>query len=206
MTRKLACAAMLAAVAMLSARSAGAQQDTAIKAVPPPAGADTDSTPPRALPLNGLLLRPQQLRYAMDIVSPDSTRLVGYRDVGLQQSTYGAFPAWLIAESRGGSVPSEDTLYLSAAELRPLHWSSVIGPSRMALEFTGDSIYGATSGPPGNQTIALARPGDLLAGAAMTELALQIMPHRVGRVDSVSVLMIDLGSNQIVPGVLSVDG
>jgi len=104
-------------------------------------------------------------------------------------------------------VPSTDSLYLSYVDLRPLHWTSVLGArSRMAIEFTADSAYGGTSGPSGNQNIVLAHGRDLLAGAAMTEVVLQLVPHRVGRVDSVSVLAVDLGSARIVPGALSVDG
>lgn len=186
-------------------RPARAQDTTARSGVP--VAADTDTVPPRALPVNGLLLRPQQLSYEMRLVFPDSTHLVGTRDVDIEHSTYGAFPAWLIAETRTGSVPATDTLYLSYVDLRPLHWTSTLGgQSRMALEFTADSLYGGTSGPSGNQSIMLAHGRDLVAGSAMTEVVLQLMPHRVGRVDSVSVLEVDLGASRIIPGALSVDG
>jgi hypothetical protein len=193
-----ALAALLAAPATVRAQGTVPAQ--------PPAAADT--TPPaRTLPVNGVLLRPQHLRYQMSVVTRDSTHVLGVRTVDVTQSTYGAFPAWLIADARGGLVPSTDTLYLAYMDLRPLHWTSVVGGrSRLALEFTADSIYGATSGPSGNQNIQLPDPRDLLAGAAMTELVLQLMPHNVGRVDSVSVLQVDLGSNQIVPGAVTVEG
>jgi hypothetical protein len=195
----------LAAVLLLPAGLRA--QDTSTGTVAPPA-ADTDTVPPpRTLPVNGVLLRPQHLRYEMTLITPDSSHVVGIRTVDVTQNTYGAFPAWLIAQSRGGAVPSTDTLYLAYVDLRPLHWSSVIGGrSRLALEFTPDSIYGATSGPSGNQNIQLADPQDLLAGAPMTELVLSLMPHSVGRSDSVSVLEIDLGRNRIVPGAVTVDG
>lgn len=197
--------ALAAALALPGAVSA---QDTTVRrVVAPPADTDTVPPLPRTLPVNGVLLRPQHLRYQMTLVTPDSTHVVGVRTVDVTQSTYGAFPAWLIAQTRSGSVPATDTLYLSYVDLRPLHWSSVIGGrSRLALEFTPDSIYGATSGPSGNQNIQLADPLDLLAGAPMTELVLQLMPHSVGRVDSVSVLQVDLGASRIVPGALTVDG
>ncbi len=197
-----------ALAAALAAPGALAAQDTGVRAVPPPA-ADTDTVPPppRTLPVNGVLLRPRHLRYQMTLVTPDSTHVVGVRTVDVTQSSYGAFPAWLIAQTRSGSVPAIDTLYLSYVDLRPLHWSSVIaGRSRLALEFTADSIYGGTSGPSGNQNIQLADPRDLLAGEPMTDLVLQLMPHSVGRLDSVSVLEVDLGSNRIVPGAITVDG
>lgn len=194
-------------IALLCAAAAhvGRAQDTTRSAVPAPA--DTDTVPPRSLPVNGLLLSPEHLRYQMSIVGPDSTHLVGYRDVDVQRSTYAAFPAWLISETRGGAVPATDSLYLSYVDLRPLHWTSVLGTrSRMALEFTPDSVYGGTSGPSGNQNIVLPHGRDLLAGMSMTDVVLQLMPHGVGRIDSVSVFEIDLGSARIVPGVLSVDG
>jgi len=197
--------AVLVAAALLTARTAAAQ-DTSARAAAASGAVDTVPPPPRTLPVNGVLLRPQHLRYQMSVVTPDSTHLVGFRNVDVEQSSYGAFPAWLIVQTRDGGVPSTDSLYLAYVDLRPLHWSSVIGQARLALEFTPDSIYGATSGPSGTQNINLPRPGDLLAGAPMTELVLQLMPHRVGRVDSVSVLAIDLGARRILPGALSVDG
>ena len=192
------------ALAAAPPRAAGAQDTTRSG---PPVSADTDTVPPRTLPVNGLLLRQQHLSYEMRLVFPDSTHLVGTREVDIEHSTYAAFPAWLIAETRTGSVPSTDSLYMSYVDLRPLHWTSVLGGrSRMAIEFTADSLYGGTSGPSGNQNIVLAHGRDLLAGASMTEVVLQLMPHGVGRVDSVSVLEVDLGASRIVPGALSVDG
>lgn len=196
---------VMAAMAMAAAPRPAGAQDTSMAGRPLPA--DTGQAPPRTLPVNGLLLRPRQLTYQMRVVYPDSTHVVGSRDVDIEHATYAAFPAWLIAETRTGSVPSTDSLYMSYVDLRPLHWTSVLGGrSRMAIEFTADSLYGGTSGPTGNQNIVLAHGRDLLAGASMTEVVLQLMPHSVGRVDSVSVLEVDLGASRIVPGALSVDG
>jgi hypothetical protein len=198
----LSTAGALALALLVAPRRAAAQDSTVHRTTP----AAADTVPPRTLPVNGVLLRPQRLQYRMSMVWPDSTHVVGTRTVDVTQSSYGAFPAWLLVQTRDGSVPSIDTLYLSYVDLRPLHWTSVIGPSRLALEFTPDSIYGATSGPTGNQNISLARPSDLLVGASMTELVLQLMPHAVGRVDSVSVLEIDLATHRIEPAALTVEG
>jgi hypothetical protein len=184
-------------------RTLGAQDTSRAQ---PPVPADSTPALPRTLPVNGLLLRAQHLRYEMNVVSADSTHVVGFRDVDLRQSTYGAFPAWLLVETRGGPVPTVDSLYLSYVDLRPLHWSAQIGRAHMALEFTADSVYGATTSPAGNQNIVRGHGHDLLAGDGMTAAVLQLMPHAVGRVDSVSVLTVDLGSAQILPGALSVDG
>lgn len=197
-------AAALAAIALTATPALARSQDSSQAA--PPMAADTDTVLVRTLPVNGLLLRPQQLQYAMRVISPDSMHFVGDREVTITQSSYGGFPAWLVVETRGGGVPSMDTLYLSSVDLRPLHWSSTIGGARMAIEFTADSMYGATTSPAGNQNIVQAHGHDLLAGSAMTEAVLQVMPHAVGRVDSVSVLTVDLGSARILAGVLSVDG
>ena len=202
MTRRWA--RVLTLGALLLAPRAARAQDTTQAAPPPPA--DT-ATVPRALPVNGLLLRPQHLRYQMRIVTPDSSHVVGDRDVDVRQGTYGGFPAWVVAETRGGAVRSSDSLYLSYVDLRPLHWTSMIGgQARLALEFTADSVYGGTSGPTGARTIVLAHGRDLLTGAAMTDVAFELMPHTVGRVDSVSVLVIDLGASRVLPGTVSVDG
>lgn len=196
--------AAAAAVALLAAPRVARSQDTTRAA--PPVPADTDTVPPRALPVNGLLLRPQHLRYEMTVISSDSSHLVGFRDVDVRQSTYGAFPAWLLVETRGGAVATMDSLYLSYVDLRPLHWSSQIGGARMAIEFSSDSLYGATTSPAGNQNIVLGHGRDLLAGDGMTDAVLELMPRAVGRVDSVSVLAIDLGSTRTLAGALSVDG
>ena len=92
-------------------------------------------------------------------------------------------------------------------DFRSLHWSSLLGLARMTVDFTDDSIVGATSGPPGRQTIRLANRGDLLVGAPMTEFALQGMQLAVGRQDSVTVLLIDLGQTRNrAPAVIAVDG
>jgi hypothetical protein len=176
----------------------------------PPARApsDTDSLAhaPPALGINGLLLRPQHLRYEMVTAVHDTAHVVGTRDVDLRSGSYGAFPAWIVSDVRGGRVPGADSVYFSTVDFRPLHWSSVLGDARLALEFTPDSIYGGTSGPTGNQNIALGNRGDLLANGTMVNLALELLPLTVGWQDSVSVLLVDLGTARIVPAVLTVDG
>jgi hypothetical protein len=195
-------AALLALGLAVAPPRAQAQDTSATGAVVP-----ADTAPPRTLPVNGLLLRPQHLSYDMQVLFPDSTHDVGMRYVDVEHATYTFFPAWVIADTRTGSVAAVDSLYLSYVDLRPLHWTSILGDrSRMAIEFTPDSLYGGTSGPSGNQTIAMAHGRDLLAGSAMTEVVLQLMPHGVGEIDSVTVIEVDLGASRIVPGAVSVDG
>lgn len=208
--RRTVCAGAATAAAVIAVLSAAvpapsAAQDS-VRVDTAPAVQRPDTAPPRALPVNGLLLSPQHLSYRMIVQFPDSEHVIGTREVDLQRSTYSGFPAWLAVETRWGSVVTVDSLYMAYVNLRPLHWGSTIGSARMALEFTPDSIYGATSGPTGSQNIVLGHGFDLLAGSAMSEIVLQLVPHTVGRTDSVSVLEVDLGSARVLPGALSVVG
>ena len=166
----------------------------------------SDTLPKPALALNAQLLHVQHLRYRMSLLSADSTIVVGDRDVDVSRGTYGGAPAWVVVETRTGNVPATDTVYLSEPDFRPLHWTSVLGSARLIAEFTGDSILGATSGAAGRRTIQLPNRGDLLVGAPMTEVALQILPLATGRRDSVTLLLLDLGASRIVQAIIEVDG
>jgi hypothetical protein len=143
--------------------------------------------------------------YEVFVQSPDSSVGLGQREVVLDTSTYSGAPAWLLVETRGGLVPVAESLYL-ARDMRPMHWSSVLGVARLAIEFVGDSLYGATSGPMGKHNIVLGGRPDILVSGAMVELLLSLLPLTVNWTDSVAVLSVDLGTSQIVPAELSVVG
>jgi hypothetical protein len=187
------------AIALLAGHPARAQN-------PPPPPPPPDSAARPSFTLNGLLLQPQRLRYDLAVVTADSTHMVGQRDVELRQTSLDAIPAWMVVETRTGTVPSSDTIYLSNLGLQPLRWTSALGLARLSIDFTPDSILGATSGPPGRHPIALPNRPDLLVGAPMMELALQILPLSLGRQDSVAMLFVDLGRSEIVPATITVDG
>jgi hypothetical protein len=187
------------AIVMLASYLAQAQN-------PPPPPPSPDTTPRPLFALNGLLLHPQRLRYDLTVVTADGGHVIGQRDVELRQTSLDAIPSWMVVETRTGTVPSNDTIYLSNLGLQPLRWTSVLGLARLSIDFTADSILGATSGPPGRHAIALPNRADLLVGAPMTELALQILPLSVGRQDSVAMLVVDLGRSEILPATISIDG
>jgi hypothetical protein len=102
-------------------------------------------------------------------------------------------------------VPAVESLYV-APDLRPLHWSSVLGPARLGAEFVGDSIYGAMTSPTGKQNIvAVGRP-DLLVSAAMVEALLPLLPLTSTWTDSVGVLSVDLATTRIIAAELAAVG
>jgi hypothetical protein len=116
---------------------------------------------------------------------------------------------WVVTETRSGIVPSADSLFLSRT-LRPLHWSAVAGAggglAHFGVEFVGDSIYGATTGPTGRQSIAMPGRADLVASGAMLEALLVALPLASGFVDSVAILDVTLSSSSWDPGELAVIG
>lgn len=166
---------------------------------------DTASVPRHVLPLDVSRLQPFRRSYDILIQSPDSTFVIGQRDVVLTASTYAGAPSWLLVETRSGAVPSVESLYV-APDLRPIHWSSALGAARLGAQFVRDSIYGATSSPVGRQNIVLLGRPDLLASSAMVEALLPLLPLAIGWTDSVGVLAVDLSSSVVLPAELMVIG
>lgn len=166
---------------------------------------DTAQRPRHVLPLEVARLQPFRRSYDIVIQSPDSTFVIGLRDVALMLSTYAGAPSWLLVETRSGAVPSVESLYV-APDMRPIHWSSALGAARLGAQFVGDTIYGATSSPVGRQNIVVRGRPDLLASSAMVEALLPLLPLAVGWVDSVGVLAVDVASASVVPAELIVIG
>jgi hypothetical protein len=151
--------------------------------------------------------RVQPFRRAYDIVvrTTDSAVVIGERDLTLTSSEYSGSAGWLLVETRTGSVPATESLYVSS-DLRPLHLSASLGLARLGLEFVGDSIYGVATTPAGRQNvIALGRP-DLVVTQPMVEALLPLLPLTPAWSDSVAVLGIDAVSHSVWPGELAVVG
>lgn len=132
---------------------------------------------------------------------------LGVIELGVDSASYGGVPSWLLTESgRREETLVADSLWLDRASFRPRHWSAAIGSAGLALEFSRDTIYGATTSPLRRRSIVLAAPGDLLVNTAMTEVLLRLLPLGPGVADSLSVLVVDVGGAAVLPAKLTVTG
>lgn len=185
---------------------------TLLLVLPLIAGAqDTSAAPPGPPAPRHLLAldlsRVQPFRRTYDIVvhTRDSAFVLGQREVTLDSASYAGVPGWLLVETRSGVVPAAESLYL-APELRPIHWSSALGPARLGVEFVGDSIYGATTSPMGKQNIVMAGRPDLLVSGPMVETLIPLLPLTSIWTDSVGVLAVDATTSAVLPAELAIIG
>lgn len=148
---------------------------------------------------------PFRREYDMLAASGDSTVHIGRRVVAVESGQFAGAPAWLVVETRTGIVPAVESLYVSP-EGRALQWTASLGASRLAIAFTRDSIFGATSTPVGRQNVLHSAPPNLVASQAMMELLLRAIVWRSDLSDSVSVLAVDQGGSTILAAQLAVIG
>jgi len=152
-------------------------------------------------------LRPGQFVYETTIERNATTTILGSRTVSVSRTTYNSAPAWLLLETRlNNGLPTTDSLLADLFDLHPLHWSSTQGLARLAVEFRGDTAFGATAAPPGRRSIVSVVPGGTLVSSAMLEAALRLLPLQTGWEDSTTTLSITLGSTEVVPTRLTVIG
>jgi hypothetical protein len=164
----------------------------------------TDSAA-RPYRLDGSLLRAGQSVYQTTIERSAAPVSTGWRTVTLSETTYGTTPAWLLLETRVAAGPtSTDSLILARADLRPLHWGSMLGEARVGLEFSGDSVFGAVSAPQGRRSLAVATAPGLIVNQAMLETALRTLALRTDWVDSTLSLSLTMGGAITVPTTLVV--
>ena len=164
---------------------------------------DTTAVFRHLLSLDVSKVRPFHRAYEMLTRGPDSAVVIGQRDLVLDSASYNGAPAWLLIETRTGVVAAVESLYI-APDLRPLHWSSVLGAARLGAEFVGDSIYGATTMQAGKQNLVVGSRPDLLVSLSMVELLIPLLPLTADWSDSAAVLGVDLTSSLITPARLAV--
>ena len=181
------------ALSLLAAAAGAAAQDTASAPVVHRLAVDTTR------------IRPFSRMYDMLLRTVDTTDTIGTRVLTLQPSSYASSPAWLLVEERSGAVPSVDSLFVTP-DLLPMHWSSALGLARLALEFVGDSVYGAITTPASRQNVVIAARQDLLVSTAYLELALSTLPLAVGWADSASALGLDAVSHTVDSVTMAVVG
>jgi hypothetical protein len=144
-------------------------------------------------------LAPFQRSYDVIVYQGDSATVIGTRDVSLEAADLvGGVSGWLLVEGRSGAVPAADSLYL-APDARPMRWSSVVGPARLAAAFVGDTLMGATQVGTAKQNLLLPGRPDLLVSGAMVELALGLLPLADLWRDSAAVLAMDPARRTVVP-------
>ena len=162
---------------------------------------------PHRLTVDATALRAGQFVYQTTLERDVSTTPLGTRTVAVAQTTYGGAPAWLLVETRSGDgIPAADSLFADSATLRAIHWSSTLGEARLAAEFRGDSLFGATSSPQGKRSIVAPVPAGTIASAAMLETMLRLLPLQTTWEDSTTTLTVTPGANAVLPTRIAVIG
>ena len=191
-------AARVSALAIaLFARAVAAAQ---VPTTPP----SPDTAPAHRLALDVARLKPGTFAYAMTQTRDTLTTQLGERVVSVSLSMYANAPAFQLIETRSGLVPASDSLFVAPTDLHPIHWGAATGPAHLAAEFSGDTIFGGTEGPPGRNSFVLTPPGGVMASAAMFETALRLLPLQMGWRDSTNVLSITLAGARTLPAIIGV--
>jgi len=157
------------------------------------------------LPIDVSRIRTFRHTYEMRVSTPESTVVIGFRTVSMDSAVYDGRPAWLLVETRSGVVPASDTVFL-APDLRPIHWSSHVGPAQLALEFVGDSVLGGIGSAAGRRNIVMRAPPDLVLSASAAEALLPLLPLDSLWRDSVTVVSADVSGLAVLPAELVVLG
>ena len=152
-------------------------------------------------------LGPGQFAYETTLERGSGTTVIGTRTTTVSISSYAGLAAWLLVETKSGDgVNATDTLFAGLSDLHPIHWSSSLAGARLAAEFRGDTVFGATSAPSGRRSMVLSIPAGTLVSGSMLEAALRVLPLQTAWEDSTSTLSISLSSNAVIPTRLSVIG
>jgi hypothetical protein len=159
------------------------------------------------LTLDATLLRPGEFVYETTLERDASSTMLGTRTITVARATYFSSSAWLLLETRVmDALPTVDSLFVDPVGLRPMHWTSTLGQARLAVEFRGDTAYGATSAPTGRRSIVTTLPRGTFVNTGMLEAALRLLPLNTAWEDSASTLSVTLSGHAVVPTRLSVIG
>jgi len=181
-------------LALTALRAAGAQVQ---------AGENT----PRKFRIPAAVIAPGQYVYQTTLEQNSGTTVLGTRTIAVSQTTYAGSPVWLLLETRAGDgIPAADSLLTGIVDLHPVHWSSNLGGARLAAEFRGDTVFGATSAPAGRRSMVAAVPSGTMISGAMLETVLRLLPLQTGWEDSTGTLSISLNGNMVIPTRMSVIG
>jgi hypothetical protein len=180
-----------AALAVLLATSAAIAQDS--------------GTARPTLPVDTVRAAPFRSAYQMRAFVGDSSLIIGERSVEMIAATHADAPAWLLVERRTGAVAAVESLYVSP-DMRPLRWSASVGPATLAMVFARDSVFGATSGPGGRQSILAPVAPKTIISVAMLEAILPMLPLTPYFTDTVSIMSVGQSSVATATAELAVIG
>jgi hypothetical protein len=194
--RRLIIAASVATVAVALAGQRAQAQSTAV---------DSAAYRPQ---IDASTLHPGQFVYAATLERDAVSTNLGTRTFTVSQAMYGGLPTWLLVETRAeNGIPATDSVYAGLLALKPIHWTATLGTSRLAAEFRGDTLYGATSAPAGGRSIVTRVPRGMLVSAAMLQTVLELLPLQSNWEDSsMATLSVTPASDTIVPTRISVVG
>ena len=157
-------------------------------------------------PVDATSLRPTRFSYDVTLTRDGMAQPLGGQTITFTSATYAGAPSWLILEARdGGGVPALDSIVATRDRLTPLHWGASMGQSRLAAEFTRDSIYGATSSPLGRKSLVGPAPRGVIASEGMLDGLLQVTPIEVGWTADATLLIADLTGTRLVAGRLTAE-
>jgi hypothetical protein len=151
-------------------------------------------------------LRPTRHVYELSMSRDGATQPLGWQTISLSDATYAGAPSWLILESRmGGGIPGLDSLVVSRDALAPLHWGASTGLAKLAAEFTGDTLYGATSSPLGKRSLVAPAPRGVIASEGMLDNLLQLAPLDYGWAAEATLLVADVAGTRLVAAHLTAE-
>jgi hypothetical protein len=151
-------------------------------------------------------LRPARYVYELSMSRDGGAQPLGWQTISVSGATYAGAPSWLILESRmGGGIPGLDSLIASRDALAPLHWGASTGLAKLAAEFTGDTLYGATSSPLGKRSLVAAAPRGVIASEGMLDELLQLAPLDYGWAANGTLLVADVSGTRLLAARLSAE-
>ena len=198
MLRRLFLGAVLASAVVLPSSA-----QTGI-AVPPAPRGDTSI---HRLNVDAARVQAGRFTYRVQLARDTVTSALGDQEFTIATQDYAGTPAFLLARSgMQGVAAVSDTLFVRRDDLRPLHWLASHGAARAAVEFTGDSVYGAMTSPLGRQNVVLPNRADLLVNAMAVDVVLGALPLGSAWRDSATMIVLDAGGSAITPATLAVEG
>jgi hypothetical protein len=140
--------------------------------------AAASATAPSLLALaNTSRLRPGKLTYAARLMGTGLPHRLGFRTLELTKSNYEGSPAWLLVDARQmATVTLAESLYVTIADLTPLHRVSHSVGSDVRAEYGSDSIRVMFDGSDGEARVAMANGPGLLANLYFVELLIGAAP------------------------------
>jgi hypothetical protein len=139
------------------------------------------STPSAAPPLLSTAaagrLKPVRWTYMTRLMTGGPPQGLGTRTLELVPATFKGSPAWLVIDTRQfTTVTLAESLYVSRADLEPLHRAAHSPRSNVVAEYGRDSIHTTFGGERGNASVAMANEPGLLANTYLLELVVGAAP------------------------------